>query len=306
MQSDRIMIDYEYLINQIQRNLPTLPVIVNELTNILENPDNSTQQVEEVMVSDQAICMKILRVANTSFFRQGRSEKVTDANEAIGMLGFEKIKNMVLTTSVFKAFSNQEKAEQKFSLEGLWKHSLGVAAASRTIAKHLGKSWHEIAYTCGLVHDIGKVARFKLDEDDNDNKFLVDSQTALDQKINFFQAELINQTPRHDYLGYLICRHWGLSTAVEGVVRWHHESNPELRQNIHAGSEESDLIDLVILANWVVNKMHFGFSGHENPTAPSDALLARLNIYQLDNLIEDVQRELQVTEDFCAILDGSS
>ena len=92
MQSDLIMIDYELLINRIQKNLPTLPVIVNELTNVLENPDNSTQQVEEVMVSDQAICMKILRVANTSFFRQGRSEKVTDANEAIGMLGFEKIK----------------------------------------------------------------------------------------------------------------------------------------------------------------------------------------------------------------------
>ena len=48
------------------------------------------------------------------------------------------------------------------------------------------------------------------------------------------------------------------------------------------GSEESDLIDLVILANWVVNKMHFGFSGHENPMIPSDALLARLNIFQLD------------------------
>ena len=187
MQSDLIMIDYELLINRIQKNLPTLPVIVNELTNVLENPDNSTQQVEEVMVSDQAICMKILRVANTSFFRQGCSEKVTDANEAIGMLGFEKIKNMVLTTSVFKAFSTQERAEQKFSLEGLWKHSLGVAAASRSIAKYLGKSWHETAYTCGLVHDIGKVARFKLDEDDNDNKFLMDSQTALDQKSTSFR-----------------------------------------------------------------------------------------------------------------------
>ena len=68
MQCERIMIDYELLINRIQKNLPTLPVIVNELTNALENPDNSTQQVEEVMVSDQAICMKILRVANTSFF----------------------------------------------------------------------------------------------------------------------------------------------------------------------------------------------------------------------------------------------
>ena len=67
---------------------------------------------------------------------------------------------------------------------------------------------------------------------------------------------------------------------------------------------ESELIDLVILANWVVNKMQFGFSGHDSPEAPSDALLARLNIFQLDHLIEDVQRELVVTEDFCSILEG--
>lgn len=303
MQLNAGVINYEYLIRQIQRNLPTLPIIVNELTNILEDPDTSTQAVEEVMVSDQAICTRILRIANTSMYR-GSKQKVTCANEAIGTIGFDKIKDVILTTTVFKAFAPKDKAVQKFSLEGLWKHSLGVAAASRSIAKYLGNSLHETAYTCGLVHDIGKVARFKLDEDDNDNKFLVDSQTALDKRINFFQAELMNQTPRHDYLGYLICRHWGLSTAVEGVVRWHHEHNPALRNHVQVGSDESDLIDLVIVANWVVNKLQFGFSGHENPEVPSDALLARLNIFQLDNLIEDVQQELVVTGEFCSILEG--
>ena len=151
-------IDYEYLVNQIQRNLPTLPTIVNELTNVLQNPDASTFAVEDVMTADQSMTMKILRVANTSFYR-GNRERVTDANEAIGTLGFEKIRNVVLTTSVFKMFSGPS-AEEKFSLEGLWKHCLGVASASRCIAKYLGKSWHERAYTCGLVHDIGKVARF--------------------------------------------------------------------------------------------------------------------------------------------------
>lgn len=83
-------IDYNFLINQIQRNLPTLPTIVNELTNILQNPDSSTFAVEDVMTSDQSMTMKILRVANTSFYRGGRDERVTDANEAIGSLGFEK------------------------------------------------------------------------------------------------------------------------------------------------------------------------------------------------------------------------
>ena len=303
MDANTGVIDYDSLIRQIQRNLPTLPIIVNELTNILENPDTSTQAVQEVMVSDQAIATRILRIANTSFYR-GSREKVTDANEAIGTLGFDKIKDVILTTAVFKIFSPKESAEQKFSLEGMWKHSMGVGAASRSIAKYLGKSWHETAYTCGLVHDIGKIARFKLDEDNNDNQFLSDSQVALDKNINFFQAELINQSPRHDYLGYLICRHWGLSGAVEGVVRWHHEPNPENRQMVVAGSVTGDLIDLVIVANWIVNDLKFGFSGHENPDAPSDALLARLQIYHIDKVREDVENELKLTEDFCGILEN--
>ncbi len=305
MQSNTGVIDYDSLIRQIQRNLPTLPIIVNELTNILENPDTSTQAVEEIMVSDQAISTRILRIANTSFYRGDRS-KVTCANEAIGTLGFEKIKDVIMTTAVFKAFAGKQSAEQKFSLEGMWKHSMGVATASRSIANYLGKSWHETAYTCGLVHDIGKIARFKLDEDNNDNQFLSDSQAALDKNINFFQAELINQSPRHDYLGYLICRHWGLSGAVEGVVRWHHEPNPENRQRVVAGSDTGDLIDLVLVANWMVNDLKFGFSGHETPDTPSDALLARLQIYHIDKVREDVENELKLTEDFCGILDNNS
>ena len=63
------------------------------------------------------------------------------------------------------------------------------------------------------------MARFKLDEDDETEVFLKDSQTSLDKKISLIQAELINQSPRHDYLGYLICKNWGLSKYVEGVVQ---------------------------------------------------------------------------------------
>ena len=296
-------INYEYLVGQIQRNLPTLPTIVNELTNVLQNPDASTFAVEDVMTADQSMTMKILRVANTSFYRGGR-ERVTDANEAIGTLGFEKIRNVVLTTSVFKMFSGPS-AEQKFSLEGLWKHCLGVASASRCIANFLGKSWHERAYTCGLVHDIGKVARFKLDESEETEDFITDSQTSLDKKINFYKSELINQSPRHDYLGYLICKNWGLSSFVEGVVRWHHEPQTERRQKV-TSEEAHELIDVVILANWAVNDQKFGFSGHESPDKPSDALLSRLNLNpgQIDHLCKDIENELKMTEDFCDLLDS--
>ena len=129
-------INYDYLISQIQRDLPTLPTIVNELTNILENPNSSTMAVEDVVRGDQTLAAKILRVSNITFYR-GAGERVSDVNQAIGTLGFEKVKDVVLNNSALKLFGGNK--EDDFSLAGLWKHSLGVAAIAREIAKSLGK-----------------------------------------------------------------------------------------------------------------------------------------------------------------------
>ena len=133
---------------------PTLPTIVNELTNILENPFLNNGR-EDVVRGDQTMANMILRVSNTTFFR-GAGERVRDVNQAIGTVGFDKVKDVVLNNSVFKLFGGNK--EDDFSLAGLWKHSLGVGSIAREIAKSLGKP-HMRLFTCGLVHDIGKVAR---------------------------------------------------------------------------------------------------------------------------------------------------
>ncbi|MEC7800684.1 MAG: HDOD domain-containing protein [Verrucomicrobiota bacterium] len=296
-------VNYNFLINQIQRDLPTLPTIVNELTTILENPNSSTMIVEDIVTADQCMAAKILRVANTSFFR-GAGERVKDVNQAIGNVGFDKVKDVVLNNSVFKLFKNDK--EDKFSLTGLWKHSLGVASISREIAKFLGKSWHETAYTCGLVHDIGKVARYKLDEIDETEFFLKDSRLAVSKAISFFSAELVNQSARHDYLGYLLCKNWGLSAWVESVVMWHHEPDASRRQGVPS-SDAHALIDIIIMANWLTHYNKFGFSGHESNEVPPDALLQRLNISQpqLDLLIKQAVLTLEETKEFCDLLDSA-
>ena len=284
-------IDYNFLINQIQRELPTLPNVVNELTKILDNPSSSSFCVEDVMASDQSMTMKILRVANTSFYR-GNRERVSSVNEAVGSLGFESIKNIVLSSSVFKIF-DYGKESQDFDLSDLWQHSMGVGWASRNIARVLGKTWDEEAYSCGLLHDIGKVARYKLDEANSSDSMVNDARLAVDKNINFFQAELINQSPRHDYLGYLICKNWGLSSLVEGVIRWHHEPNPEARQKVPS-KDFNDMIDVVILANWIVVSLDYGFSGHKVPTKPPESLFLRLGIkpFLLREIVDKTFTEL--------------
>ena len=132
-----------------------------------------------------------------------------------------------------------------------------------------------------------------------------DIQTALDNKISLIRAEVMNHSPRHDILGYYICKNWGLSKDVEFVVRWHHESNRSQRTG-SISEEIHDIIDTVFLANWLVNKKEFGFSGTQLPEQPSEAFLARLQISSahLEQIEEAVENDLKLTKDFCDMLDG--
>ena len=72
--------------------------------------------------------------------------------------------------------------------------------------------------------------------------------------------------------------------------------------------EAGEVIDLVILANWTVNHLKFGFSGHECPDHPSDALLQRLNLTSayIDQILESISSELQLTKEFCSMLNTES
>ena len=106
----------------------------------MENPDTSTQAVEEVMVSDQSICTRILRIANTSFYR-GNREKVTCANEAIGTIGFDKIKDVILTTSVFKVFSGKESAGMRIMRGKGLEMQLAIYFGGSTTERRLGSGF---------------------------------------------------------------------------------------------------------------------------------------------------------------------
>ena len=129
----------------------------------------------------------------------------------------------------------------------------------------------------------------------------------MDQKISLNRTEVMNFSPRHDILGYYICRNWGLSTDVENVVRWHHEYN-RAERNVAMPEETHEMIDLVILANWLVKQQEFGFSGNEFYERPSDAFLARLNLVpnHLEEINIAVENELKLTKGFCDLLESNS
>lgn len=277
------VIDYNVISEQLKDNLPTLPTVFESLSEMLKDPNSSTDSIQEVMKSDQTLTMKVLRVANSVHYR-GERDRVTDVGEAIGTLGFDKIHMVILSASVFKAFSLKNSKDLNYDPVELWKHSLGAAVASSTIAELTNHCPRQRAYSCGLVHDIGKVARLQI----HPESFCEDVGDALYDEVTFLEVEEKKNSPTHDRVGQIVCKEWGLNRDVESVIRWHHQ--PDIVERGTVGEDElNKLIDVVHVGNWMSHSLHFGFSGHRSHGKLSQEVMERL--YMDDDQIDFFKEE---------------
>ncbi len=132
-------------------SLPALPVIVDRATRMLADPDVSASDVGRIIVKDQSIASKVLRLVNSPFY--GCQRQISTISQAVVILGFNTVRNVILSVSVFEAFSNDSKVDG-FDKYRFWEHSIDCGAATRVIGKHLGVKDPEEAFVGGLLHMI--------------------------------------------------------------------------------------------------------------------------------------------------------
>lgn len=135
------------------RYVPTLPTVLSQILVLLKE-NSSAQELEAIIVNDQALSFKVLAVANSAYY--GFRHQILTVSRAAVALGYEEIRNICLGASLMgflhpSSFRNQNAAEL------LWLHSLTVADAATLLALRLDKSQRDAAFTAGLLHDLGKV-----------------------------------------------------------------------------------------------------------------------------------------------------
>ncbi|GAG05098.1 unnamed protein product, partial [marine sediment metagenome] len=86
-------------------DLPTLPVVANNIVQITRNPKTSALEVGKAISQDPALSSKVLRSANSAFY--GFPKKISTVNHAIVILGFANIRNIVLTASIFDVLASK-------------------------------------------------------------------------------------------------------------------------------------------------------------------------------------------------------
>ena len=90
------------IINRIH-NLPTPPMVFNQVNKVINNPDTSAYQLGSIISEDPALTAKILKLTNSAFYGIPRS--ITSVKQAIIILGLDVVRSLVLSASVFETFS---------------------------------------------------------------------------------------------------------------------------------------------------------------------------------------------------------
>lgn len=264
------------------RTLPLVAIRVNELIN---DPNSSSSDIAEVLKKDQVLTAKILRLVNSSYYAIPGG--VADVQRALAFLGFNTLAQLVLSLSVFSVFSADDTTE--FSMLQFWRHALGTAVCSELLARRLKIPRPEEAFTCGLLHDIGKLV---LHEVDAPRLLAIVAETARDS-TSFLDVEKKLDLPGHSYLGEVIATKWGLPQVIRLAIRYHHFDVSKM-DSILASAKP--MIQIVRLANTICVRNGIGNSGDCSKAEITEDMLLPLNMRSTDipqveeQLLKDMER----------------
>ncbi|WP_158277480.1 HDOD domain-containing protein [Opitutus sp. ER46] len=136
-------------------DLPSAPWLLPKLMEQLADPDSAAGQVEALIKVDAALAAGTLRLANSAFLNAAMPcDSLTDA---IVRLGYREIYRLA-TTKIAARWLTHEVKGYGWQPGDLYAHSLATAVAADLLARHYGTVDAEIAYTAGLLHDVGKLA----------------------------------------------------------------------------------------------------------------------------------------------------
>ncbi len=198
-------------------NLPTLPTIVTALMNTIGDEDHNLRDVVKIVSSDTSLTANILRIANSAAF--SRQSDVDSLEKAIVRLGEKLIIGIAIGTSSSVVFDDELEGYQA-TAGTLWDHSLRTAIASRELAAFAKKKdYLELAFTAGLLHDIGKSV---ISEYLRGKASLMTKLYDKGLVEDFLEAEREILGTDHSEVGFSIAKVWNIPEPIQVAIRYHH------------------------------------------------------------------------------------
>lgn len=267
-------------------HIATLPEITMKIVELVESPKSTAQDLHKVISNDPALCSRILKVVNSSFY--GLPGQIGSINRAIVMLGLNAVKNIAIAASLAKLFRGGD-LTPTFSAKDLWTHSNVTAAAAKILANSLKLGLSDEAFLAGLVHDIGVMVEMQFDR----NKLLeVLRKVGADSKgipaNDMLAAEQEVFGANHQDFGAGLCEKWKFPKTFGFVTGYHHRP-------MELAAEHRTIVSLIYVADRLAADSGQGFRQDMVSTAidPEVRDSLKLTNEKLDEVRAQLQAQMQ-------------
>jgi putative nucleotidyltransferase with HDIG domain len=196
-------------------SFPALPATVSKVIAVTSNPESSAHDLMKAILPDQSMCATILKVANSAFF--GIPNSVSTIEKAVVVLGFDEIRDVVISKAVFSSFQKLNK-ENRHNIKLFWEHSFTCGLAAKIIANHLGQPQSEL-FVAGLIHDIGKLAMLSAAPQDYASYL----EPAEPGGFGSTSRERETFSITHDQIGMRLLKRWLFPESLIIAIGYHHQ-----------------------------------------------------------------------------------
>lgn len=208
------MEELDAYLNQVKQ-LPPAPRTLAKLLTLLGDPDVDTSQIVELIMHEPALTATVLQRCNAAYFATG--EPVNTVAQALNRLGFNQIFRIVAVIVGSQSFSPVQKS-YGFEHGDLWRHSVAAALAAQKIAESRGDDGN-IAFTAGLLHDIGKSVLSEAFEEHY--TVLIQETEANQQSLLDVEKKVLHVN--HAEIGGRLLERWNFPPELAVAVARHHE-----------------------------------------------------------------------------------
>jgi|WetSurMetagenome_2_1015567.scaffolds.fasta_scaffold25181_2 putative nucleotidyltransferase with HDIG domain len=262
-------------INSVQ----AVPQIVLKIIRMIQDENYCMDSIAREVRKDQVISAKILRMCNSAYF--SRKVAVDSIDRALALLGEKQILRSIVSASFMDLFSSKNTG---YSLcqGGLFYHAIGTAMIAEKLAGLTRIIAPDLAYTAGLLHDIGKIA---LDQCMSDFYPFFYRRTQIEgDELIIVERDVFGIT--HEEAGGKLAKRWSLPESISDVIKHHH--CPE------EASGDAALAYLIYLADLIMSRFFVGQDLERMDTGNLNMCFERLGFKkgQLAGLIDNMPLQM--------------
>ena len=193
-----------------------IPQIALKIIEMTHQKNYNAPDIAREVMNEQVISARVISIVNSAMI--GVKTRIESIERALVILGEKQLLRIILSAAI-EPFFPETKRGYSLCMGGIFHHSLKTAIVSEILAQKTLKADPDVAYTAGLLHDIGKVVM---------DQYLEDAYSMFHDKIFTDNIELISAEKEilgytHTEAGRKLAQRWKLPESLIETIALHHE-----------------------------------------------------------------------------------